>query len=78
MTPEDKQKVFLSAVRVFGKSGRYYGMMPRWVVDSCSEKEVRNAFLSGCVAYSSIDTAEGPAMEGMILTEKGLKLLENS
>lgn len=78
MISEEKRRVFLTAVQMFGKSGRYHGMMPRWVVDSCSQQEVRDAFLSGCVAYSTIDGAEGPAIEGMILTEKGLKLLEAS
>jgi len=78
MSSEDRQKTFLTAVQLFGKSGRYHGMMPRWVVDSCSQREVRDAFLKGCVAYSSFDGADGPSIEGMILTEKGLKLLETS
>lgn len=78
MINEERQKMFLNAVRMFGKSGRYYGMMPRWVVDSCGQSEVREAFLKGCVAYSSIDGADGPSLEGMILTEKGLKLLDVS
>ncbi len=71
----DKERQFLDAVRIFSKTNRYYGMMPRWVADSCSEAVVRKAFEAGCVAYSSIDDPEAPALEGMILTDKGLELL---
>ncbi len=70
-----KQKDFLSAVRLFEKTGRYNGMMPRWVVDSYNEQDVRDAFVSGCVAYSAFSHLGTSAMEGLILTDKGIALL---
>lgn len=73
----DNHKQFLNAVNLFSKSNRYCGMMPRWVVDSCSSNAVREAFQMGCVAYSYVDSDDFPGLEGMILTDKGIKALES-
>ncbi len=77
MILDEQQKTFLSAVRIFSKTQRYHGMMPRWVVDSCNQSEVRKAFAQGCVAYSSIDADSELSLEGLILTDKGCKALES-
>ncbi len=77
MELNERHRAFLSAVRIFGKSNRYHGMMPRWVVDSCNEKEVREAFDLGCVAYSTVAPPDSPAFDGLILTDKGIEALES-
>lgn len=76
MELNERHRAFLNAVHIFGKSGRYHGMMPRWVADSCNEREVREAFALGCVAYSTIAPQDAPAFDGLILTDKGLAALE--
>ena len=75
MPLNESQMSFLTTVHQFSRSERYHGMMPKRLAQSCDELDVREAFSKGYVALGSIKPHVGQEFEGLMLTDKGLKLL---
>ncbi len=71
----DQQRCFLNTVRSFSGAKPYLGMMPRRVVTSCDQREVLRSFFSGYVAFVTRSLSKRDVVEGLVLTDKGLKVL---
>ncbi len=78
MEINESQKSFLHTVHQFSRSPRYHGMMPKKLAQGCDESDLREAFANGYIALGSVKPHMGQEIEGLMLTEKGLRLLEQS
>ncbi len=78
MELNEKHLSLLNSVKSFSKTKRYYGMMPRWVVKTCNDNDVRFVFQNGLVAYTSYKPFADMEMQGVVLTDKGLQCLSGN
>lgn len=77
MDLNENQLSFLNTVQQFSRFQRYHGMMPKRLAQACNEQDVRQVFSAGYVALGSIKPQFGQEVEGLYLTDKGLKFLQS-
>lgn len=75
MELSDKHISFLNSVNTFSRAKRYMGMMPKHIVTSCNETDVDALHAGGYVAFVSMKAMEGGKMDGLVLTDKGMKIV---
>jgi hypothetical protein len=75
MELDEKQRSLLSTVHDFCKTRRYHGVMPARVLQTCDADLVRTVFNLGYVAFTSITPHADRPVEGVVLTDKGLRVL---
>lgn len=70
----EKQVSLLKTVQSFSQT--CYGMMPKELVLPTSEEDITVVFAQGLVAYTTV-TKHSKEVQGMVLTDKGVKALQD-
>jgi len=76
MMPDQEQLSYCHYVYQFMQVRRYQGMMPEHLVRACDEKKLDELFERGLLAFLEARLESGRRLRGVVLTDKGLALLQ--